>query len=192
MSDRPGCLFALLRLILPRQLDAPPPVPADAPRAMPEPSVMVSKRFVSPGERAFLPALRIAVGPKVWVAPQVAINQLLYLKRDCPARRSWQAKMDRRSLDFVLIDPETYRPLAAIELDDRSHDKPDRRKRDAEVGRLCAAAGLPLLRVAAAQAYDPIELRDRLRAARQELGLPVGGRWGVIGDAGTDIAAGGA
>lgn len=64
----------------------------------------------------------------------------------------WQAaqnKIDRKHFDFVLIDAETTRPLLAIELDDRTHDRPDRRRRDGFVEAACDAAGLPLLRVRA-------------------------------------------
>ena len=174
--DAAGCLVGValrLRDLLlggPRQAgDLPPPVPADAPAAMPTPDVMVSKLFISEGERAFLPTLYRAVGRGVWVAPQVAINRLLHLTRRCPAKRAWQNKIDRRSVDFVLIDRATLRPIAAVELDDVTHRRPDRQKRDHEVDRLFAEAGLPLLHVPAAAAYDAAELRRQLEALGVEL-----------------------
>ena len=54
--------------------------------------------------------------------------------------------MDRKSVDFVFCDKDYCRPLLAIELDDYSHNREDRKIRDAEVERILQQAQLPLLR----------------------------------------------
>ena len=49
-------------------------------------------------------------------------------------------------MDFVLCDRETLRPAYAVELDDYTHGFDNRKKPDAEVERILAESGLPLVR----------------------------------------------
>ena len=67
--------------------------------------------------------------------------------------------------DFVLADPESLTVALCIELDDRSHDRPERRERDDFLNRATKGAGVLLLRVPARQSYDPAELRLRVLKA---------------------------
>jgi very-short-patch-repair endonuclease len=60
----------------------------------------------------------------------------------------------RHHLDFVLCDHGTTNIRLGIELDDRSHDKAIRKKRDMFVNEALAAAGIPLLRIQAAARYE--------------------------------------
>lgn len=53
-----------------------------------------------------------------------------------------------KSVDF-LICTKDMRPLIAIELDDSTHDRPDRQKRDAFVNSIIADADIPMLRFSA-------------------------------------------
>lgn len=51
-----------------------------------------------------------------------------------------------KSVDYVLCNRTSLEPTYAIELDDDTHDKPNRRERDTEVERIFEAANLPLVR----------------------------------------------
>jgi hypothetical protein len=53
-------------------------------------------------------------------------------------------------------------PLVSIELDDKSHERTDRRSRDKYVDQVFAAAQLPLLHVPAKRAYDTVQLANQL------------------------------
>lgn len=48
--------------------------------------------------------------------------------------------------DFVVIDARTYAVKAIVELDDRSHLRPERQRRDELFNMIVAQAGIPLLR----------------------------------------------
>lgn len=61
-------------------------------------------------------------------------------------------------MDFLLCESTTMRPVLGIELNDRSHERPERKARDELVDGVFAAASLPLLRVPARQGYAPAEL----------------------------------
>ena|SRR5208283_449256 len=80
-------------------------------------------------------------------------------------RRTLNAVM-AKSVDFVLA----LDPVAAIEVDDRSHFLPERLGRDAFVNAVFAEIGLPLLRVMAQRTYSVAELRALF--AHADLSLP--------------------
>lgn len=79
-------------------------------------------------------------------------------------RRGLFPAMAYMHLDFVLIDAATGAPVAAIELDDRSHEEPDRIRRDEFLEDVLAEAGLPLIRVTVQRGYSATDLRRELEA----------------------------
>jgi very-short-patch-repair endonuclease len=106
--------------------------------------------------------LQTVVEGRATIFCQVAMRQLLYLpgsNQSNPGRQSWQNRLGAKSIDFLLCDPKTLRPLLAIELDDATHAQARRQTRDEHVDALLEAAGLPFLRVLASRQYDVQELR---------------------------------
>ena len=71
-------------------------------------------------------------------------------------------------VDFVLVDPQYTRVRLCIELDDASHERRHRRRRDRWINRVFEVAGTPLLRVKASGQYDPERLRRRIWATIRE------------------------
>jgi hypothetical protein len=66
------------------------------------------------------------------------------------AGQNWQGALShiqRKSVDFLLCSKMDMRPLLAIELDDPSHEREDRRERDDVVEQICEQAKMPLLRL---------------------------------------------
>lgn len=61
-------------------------------------------------------------------------------------------KIKAKHTDFVFCDPDTLEILAGLELDDPSHERPERQERDEFVDKAYAAAGIPLIHV-----WNPIE-----------------------------------
>ncbi|ENM6294622.1 TPA: DUF2726 domain-containing protein [Escherichia coli] len=49
-------------------------------------------------------------------------------------------------IDFLIVDKTNFSIVCAIELDDYSHDLPDRIKRDNKINMIFKFAGIPLLR----------------------------------------------
>lgn len=146
----------------------------------------IKKRVLTANETNFLPVLRQAVaevarrvgGPGA-VLPEVLCMVRLadILEVDATEARSnggrggWQTarnRIDRKHVDFVICAHDTFRPILIVELDDASHERPDRRERDAFVDSACNAAGLPILHVPAARRYEVAPLAA---AIAQELGF---------------------
>jgi hypothetical protein len=63
---------------------------------------------------------------------------------------TWQTqfnKIQSKHVDFLLCDKQYVQPKLIIELDDRSHDRKDRKERDAFVDKALSQAGIPILHV---------------------------------------------
>lgn len=120
--------------------------------------------FLSPAEASFFHVLRQAVPDHALIFPKVRLADLVYAPQQESRHAAWQ-RINRKHVDFVLCDAATLRPLAALELDDRSHRRPDRLERDAFVDRVFAAANLPLLHIPARRSYDPRALAELLAGA---------------------------
>jgi hypothetical protein len=119
--------------------------------------------FLSPAELSFFEVLRTVVGNRAALCTKVALGDLFWVKKDDPSRyRIYTNKIDRKHVDFLLCDPATMKPLIGIELDDKSHQRPDRQERDAFVDRVFEAAGLPLLHVPVKRGYVVTELAAQL------------------------------
>jgi hypothetical protein len=78
------------------------------------------------------------------------------------------------------------RPVAAVELDDSSHARADRRARDEFVRDALSAAGLPLVSVKASRQYEPRALREAVLTALKQPN--VGNAVGDVGEGETDTA----
>jgi predicted RNA-binding Zn-ribbon protein involved in translation (DUF1610 family) len=129
--------------------------------------------FLSAAELSFYLVLKLTVGEKALICPKVALGDLFWVKSSEPSEyRSLTNKIDRKHVDFLLCDPKTVRPLAGIELDDKSHHREARQQRDEFVGNVFAAAKLPLIRVPVKHAYAVSELVALLRPY---MGLPAEG-----------------
>jgi len=129
-------------------------------------------RFLSANEKIFLRTLDAAVGRNYRAFAQVRLAELASPAESANVhirRRALNAVM-AKSVDFVICDVLTLDPVAAIEVDDRSHLLPERRDRDAFVNAVFAEIGLPLLRVKAQRSYSVAELRAL--CARADLSPP--------------------
>jgi len=112
--------------------------------------------LLTQGEAAFHRVLRRAVArhrPGLTISIKTRLADIIH----CPPRL-WNTahgrRLSQKHIDFVLYDSLSTRIVAAIELDDRSHQWPERRRRDEFVDAAFAAAGIPLIRIRAAYRYE--------------------------------------
>ena len=125
--------------------------------------------LLSAAERACYLALAQAVGTRWLICPQVRLADLLTLPRQTPGRQAHLNRILAKHLDFVLVEPASFAPVLGIELDDRTHQRPGRRERDAFVDQACANAGLPLLRLRAGLVPATADLATQIRRAVEGL-----------------------
>ncbi len=112
--------------------------------------------LLTAAEQRFFQSLIRAVPEGVHICPQVRLADLIDCYRD--NRRSSFASIAHKHIDFVLIDTESAEILLAIELDDRSHERPARIARDVFVDQALESADVPILRVRASTKYDVQEI----------------------------------
>ena len=124
-------------------------------------------RFLTPNEKRFLAILDRALGEGYRVFVQVRLAELVDVdsRANNTKRRAAMNKVFGMSIDFVLCDASSLEPVAAIELDDRTHALPHRRERDTFVDAVFTEIGIPLLRARARRAYSVAALETLLREA---------------------------
>lgn len=130
--------------------------------------------LLSRGEAAFHGPLLQAVGGRWLIMCKVRVADVIECAQPQAGGRGepdWArfAAISQKHLDFVLCDPRSTRIRCAIELDDRSHESPHRRRRDAFLDAALRAAGVPLVRFRARSEYDPRRIHATLWGALHRL-----------------------
>ena len=121
------------------------------------------KDLVTPTELEFFRILLLAVNKEHYcVVPQVHLSTLFEHKIKGQHWDGARQHINRKSVDFAICTLKNLNPICGIELDDKSHGRPDRIKRDKEVEQIFEQAGLPLLRVGVYEMRDVAALKRRL------------------------------
>jgi very-short-patch-repair endonuclease len=82
--------------------------------------------------------------PECIVLSQVGLSRILGVKKGNKFHE-WNNRINRMSADFVICAKDAS-VLAVIELDDKSHNRSDRRIADAKKDKALAAAGIKIIR----------------------------------------------
>ena len=115
--------------------------------------------LLTPTEAEFYRTLREAVGPMADIQCKVRLADLLIALE---GNRGAFNKVSQKHVDFVLCERGTLRPLVAVELDDPSHQRPDRQARDQFVDSAYRSAGLAIVHIQTQEQYNAAELLTRL------------------------------
>jgi hypothetical protein len=127
--------------------------------------VLSSKPVLTEGEARFFRSLEKAVEGQYLVWPQLSLWTFIDIRSNhAGAIAAFKNRINLKRVDFCLFNRQTLALQKAIELDDRSHQRSDRQRRDAFVESVLKQAGIPLIRIPAARAYD-------LKALRAQLGI---------------------
>ncbi len=129
----------------------------------------LTTQFLSPGELSFFRVLEQSVPDGYVVSCKPRLGDLIFVPRGTARKGTFDNRIQRKHVDFVICHYATMTPQLVVELDDRSHAQADRRDRDSFLDSALQAAGLPILHVPARNAYVPAELRA---AIEENLGHP--------------------
>ena len=152
-AQKPGCLTAFLGLFRRHS----PPIPWPEVVAEEELPYRLRDDFLSPAELSYYRVLTSVIGPRATVCAKVRLSDVLFVARP-HENRAYFNRIAQRHIDFLLCESSTMRPVLAIELDDSTHDRPDRIESDAFLDEALQAAGLPILRVVPKPAYTHDEV----------------------------------
>lgn len=174
-QERRGCLLWLAGLFgggkSPRSVVEAGADDEALPLSSGAPTYALRDDFLSPAETSFFHVLQAAAPADQLVFPKVHLADLIYAPKQDGHYAAWQ-RINRKHVDFVLCDARILRPLLAIELDDRSHRRPDRLERDAFVDQVFATAGLAVLHLPVRHAYNTQELAGLLAETLSQRVMP--------------------
>jgi hypothetical protein len=123
-----------------------------------DPWPLAAKKLLTEREQSLYLSL-LSLYPDHRVFIQVALSQLIDVPENHPDRQSIRNRFSQLVADFVLCRADLSL-VAVIELDDRSHKRPDRQDADARKNKALADAGMRLVRIPAGR----LPSEDALRA----------------------------
>ena len=118
----------------------------------------------TPAETNFYYALVKAIGNEYRIFGKVRVADVLTPKKRLSKSGWWKSftRISSKHVDYILVN-QKMEFVCAIELDDSSHGRKERIKRDVFLDGAFEAAGMPLMRVPARRQYDVNEIRYNLK-----------------------------
>lgn len=119
--------------------------------------------LLTPTEENFYELLKSVAGDRYQIIPQVQLSAIMKVRDSSYGYTNYHDfnKINKKSIDFVLYE-DGLKPYLAIELDDYSHSRPSRKKRDEFVDKVMEEAGLRILHVRVTNHYDIDWLRSEI------------------------------
>jgi len=123
--------------------------------------------LLTPAERSFFGVLQQALSSEYHLLAKVRLADVIEVRRGLGGKRRQAAfnRISAKHVDFVACDPQTFRVVGVIELDDSSHRAAKRKQRDEFLDAALAAASIPILHVTAQRSYAVADLRGQVQAA---------------------------
>ena len=114
------------------------------------------KMLLTPAERSFFGVLEQVIGESHRIFVKVRLGDIFKVKAGLSNSERATAfnKISAKHVDFVICNNESVNILAAIELDDKSHNLKKRQERDIFVNKVFESAGIPLGHIAAQKSYS--------------------------------------
>lgn len=125
----------------------------------------VRKDFMNQSEKRLYALLCIAL-PECQIFPQVAVSQLIDVRKPADKPAQWRNRIDRLVCDFVVLS-NTFDVLLVIEHDGPHHHTPKQRARDQRKDKALASAGIDVKRVPAGKKLEPADIRAWIFPAQQ-------------------------
>lgn len=114
--------------------------------------------------------MEIAEELNLIVFAQVSLYAIIETKKnhDKKIEKYYFDKIKAKSIDFVLVDPENCRIKLCIELDDNTHKRTDRIKRDEFIEKLFKDLEINLYRIPVYQVYYKKTIKQQIVAEMKE------------------------
>lgn len=132
------------------------------------------ERLMTEAEGSFYQVLELALpADRYRLFGKVRVEDLISVKPglDRSTRQSFRNRIKSRHIDIVVVERKTFKPVWAVELDDKSHDSVKRKERDTFLDNAFEAAELPLVRFKAKRSYTTGEIQKAL--GLDQTNLPV-------------------
>lgn len=97
--------------------------------------------ILTPTERTFFRKLQAVYGDYYYIFPQINIDKLVYINS---REHKYRNAIDRKSVDFVIVNKETLETEMVLELDGPTHLRVDRMQRDDFINNVFQEAGIKI------------------------------------------------
>lgn len=121
--------------------------------------------LLTPAGINFYRTLQLAAREDWLIFSMVRLADIIKVRPKTRKSFMWNSRIQGKHIDFVVCDYETLEVKLAIELDDHSLPKAQRRARDNFVNVALTAAGVPLLRVRVREKYETAAVRKDIEDA---------------------------
>lgn len=98
---------------------------------------------MTPAEQNYFRQLEQQYGQQCYIFPQVKLDKIISTTDQTNFYRYWN-KINKKSIDFVLVDKQTLQTVQLIELNDYTHNGYKRASRDSFLKKVCDKAGVEL------------------------------------------------
>lgn len=94
-------------------------------------------------EQQYFRQLEQQYGENNFIFCQVALDRVINTTDQKNFYTYWN-KINKKSIDFVIVDKQTFQTIKLIELNDKTHSYHKRKQRDEFLVKLCESAGIDL------------------------------------------------
>jgi len=98
-------------------------------------------------ERQFFEGLQQIIPAEYIVFPQIVLSNIIQVTSSKKEFWTYQNKINRKTIDFVIFEKQYLKPVIAIEYDGKTHNRSDRQERDDFVNMALESAGIKSLHV---------------------------------------------
>lgn len=118
------------------------------------------EHLMTKAELEFFRVLELVIKNQYYIVPQLPISKIATTIAKGKDYYTYLNKIDRKTVDFVLFDRQSFSPVMVIELDDSSHNDENRKIRDGFVDNVMKNIGLKIIHVKTSYAYSTEELNN--------------------------------
>lgn len=122
----------------------------------------IKKSVMTIAEGNFYKKLTSALHDNFIIVPQAHLSMIFNHTIYGQNWRGAFSTINGKSIDFLIIKRDTFQPLIGIELDDSSHERHDRQKRDELINEIFKQAKLPLIHFKTGEWNTPNDINQKV------------------------------
>lgn len=113
-------------------------------------------------ERKFFEELQQIIPNKYVVFPQILLSNIVSVNSAKKEFWTYQNKINRKTIDFVIFEKSFLKPVLAIEYDGKTHSKQNRKLRDEFVDKVLDSSGIKILHIMHQKNINFEEVKNRI------------------------------
>lgn len=119
--------------------------------------------FLNTPERQFFEGLQKIIPIEYIVFPQIVLSSIIQASVDKKNFWTYQNKINRKTIDFVIFEKQYLKPIIAIEYDGKTHNRSDRQERDVFVDNVLKSAGIKSIHIIHQKNINFEELKNTIK-----------------------------